>query len=68
MADDVQFEEEDAMITRAAYDSLNEPKGLAKLVIKIGIAKDESQANYVLIGIMVAALLATLYVISHYLI
>lgn len=68
MADDVQFEEEDAMITRVAYNSLNEPKGLSKIVIRLGLAKNESQANYVLIGVMVVALLATLYVISHYLV
>jgi hypothetical protein len=65
---DVQFEEEDTMLTQHAYASMNEPKGLVKLVMKLGLAKNEAGANYVLIGIMVLALIATMYVISTYII
>lgn len=66
MADDVQFEEEDTMLTQGAYSAMNEPKGLPKLIMKTGLAKSEAQANYVLIGIMVLCLLATMYVIANY--
>lgn len=67
MADnDVQFEEDETALAGRAYAALNEPRGLPKLVIKLDLAKNEAQANYVLIAIMVCALLATMYVISHY--
>lgn len=64
MADDVQFEEEESMLTQTAQLG-REPTGLTKLAMKLG-AKTEAQANYVLIGIMVICLIATMYVISTY--
>ncbi len=37
---------------------------LVKLLLKTGLAKSEKQANYVLIGIAVCAVLLTVYVIK----
>lgn len=64
MPDDVQFEEEDTMLTQTANLS-REPSGLTKLAMRFG-AKNEAQANYILIGVMVICLIATMYVISTY--
>lgn len=65
---DVQFEEEDVMMSQASTGgySPSSEKGLVKIIIKLGLAKNAAQANYVLIGIMVLSLLATFYVISKY--
>ncbi len=64
---DVQFDEEDVMVSQSAHGyTQSSEKGLVKLIIKLGLAKNAAQANYVLIGIMVLSLLATIYVISNY--
>jgi len=63
---DVQFEEEPELVsqeTRVRHGA----KGLVKLVMRLG-AKNENQATYILIGIMVVCLIATMYIISTYLI
>ena len=61
---DVQFEEEDILISEAS--KINQgAKGLIKLTMRFG-AKDENQASYILIGVMVLCLIATMYVISTY--
>ncbi len=63
---DVQFEDEDVMLAETSkFNRDGEAKGLMKLAMKLG-AKNETQASYVLIGIMVACLIATMYVISRY--
>ena len=61
----VTFEEDEILVDKASLVSRRTV--LAGLIMKTGLAKSESQANYVLIGIMVACLLATLYVISRFL-
>lgn len=61
---DVQFEEEKELIsqeTRIKHGA----KGLVKLAMRLG-AKNENQATYILIGVMVFCLIATMYVISNY--
>lgn len=62
----VKFEEETVLVDRASQ--ISRQSALTGLVIKLGIAKTESQASNILIGVIVAALLATLFVISQYLI
>ena len=63
---DVQFEDEDVMLAETSkFSRDDEAKGLMKLAMHLG-AKNETQASYVLIGIMVACLIATMYVISRY--
>lgn len=60
---DVSFEEEQGLPTAQAVSSSQPSKGLIGLVIKSGIAKTEAQANMVLIGIAVFALIATAFVL-----
>ncbi len=62
----VRFEEEEILVDKASQ--LSRRTALAGLVMKTGIVKTESQANYVLIGIMVVCLIATFFVISKFLI
>lgn len=66
MSEGVKFEEEVVLVDQASQVSRR--SALTNMIMKIGIAKDESQANYVLIGILCVSLLATIYVISRYLI
>ncbi len=66
MNDTVKFEEEEILVDRASQ--ISRRSALTSAIIRVGLAKTESQANYVLIGILCAALLATLFVISRYLI
>ncbi len=61
----VQFEEDEILVDKASLVSRR--TALSGLLMKLGIVKTESQANYVLIGIMVVCLLATLYVITRFL-
>ncbi len=65
MSDEVKFEEEEILVDRASQ--ISRGSALTNLLLRSGIAKNESQATYILIAIMVAALLATLYVVSQYL-
>ena len=65
---DVQFEEEETMLNQTGYARSAGPKGLVKIIIGLGLAKNETGANYVLIGIMMVSLIATMFVISRYLI
>jgi len=51
---DVTFNEEDTQLTRSAAPRA--PRGLYKLAIKLGLAKDESQAKIALIAIAVIAI------------
>lgn len=61
----VKFEEDEILIDKASLVSRR--TALAGFVMKLGLAKSESQANYILIGVMVVCLLTTLFVISQYL-
>jgi hypothetical protein len=61
----VKFEEDEILIDKASLVSRR--TALAGLIMKLGLAKTESQANYVLIGVMVFCLLTTLYVITRFL-
>lgn len=65
MSDEVKFDEEVILADRASQ--ISRQSALTNLVMKLGLAKSESQASYVLIGTIVACLLATLFVISQYL-
>jgi|GEM_PF-4096655 len=62
----VKFEEEDVLVDKASQ--ISRRTALSGIVMKLGLAKSESQANYVLIGIMLVCLIATLFVISKYLV
>ncbi len=60
---DVSFEEEQRLPTTQVAPTNQPSKGLIGLVIKSGIAKTEAQANMVLIGVAVFALIATAFVL-----
>ncbi|MEK7390735.1 MAG: hypothetical protein AAB635_01190 [Patescibacteria group bacterium] len=66
MSDEVKFEEEEILIDRASQ--ISRRSTLAGFIMQLGLAKTESQATYILIGIIVASLLATIFVISRYLV
>lgn len=66
MSEGVQFEEEDVLVDQASRVSRR--SALTNAIMKTGVAKTEAQANYVLIGIMCFCLLATIFVISRYII
>lgn len=55
----VQFENEDFIQFRNPFDRPR--KGLVGLLIKLGIAKDEKEANVVLIGVIIACLVIILF-------
>lgn len=65
MSNEVKFEEEEILIDRASQ--ISKRSALAKIVMNLGLAKTENQANYVLIAVMVICLIATFFIISHYL-
>ena len=56
----IQFEEEQRLIRSLAPV---EPHGLADLVQKLGLAKDSRSANYILLGIIIVAIMATLLIL-----
>lgn len=66
MSDEVKFDEEEVLVDRASQVSRR--TALVNLIIRLKLAKNDTQANYVLVGIMIICLLATLFVISRYLI
>ncbi len=58
---DIQFDTENEFARPAAQSA--GPKGLTKLVMKWGLAKDEKTAQYVLLGIAIVAILITLWLL-----
>ncbi len=52
---EIQFDNEQEFARPAAYES--EPRGMTKLIIGWGLAKDERSAQYVLVGVVVWAVL-----------
>lgn len=69
MADDVKFDEEENIVgqNRGLGNLSDGRSGLIKLVMNLHLAKNETQANYVLIIIMVLTFITTFVVISRYL-
>ncbi len=59
---DVQFEESNFQGRFTPVSS--QLPTLVRLVLKTGLVKDEKQANYVLIGIAVVAVISTIFVIK----
>ncbi len=66
MSDEVKFEEEAILVDRASQ--ISRQSAITSMIVRFGLAKNESQASYVLIGTIVVCLLATLFVISQYII
>jgi hypothetical protein len=62
----VKFEEETILVDRASQ--ISRQSAFTSLILRLGLAKNETQANYVLIGTIVCCLLATLFIVSKYLI
>ncbi len=58
----VEFEENNFSVGIPLQQATTTPT-LVRLILKTGIAKDEKQANFVLIGVAVSAFLLTVYVI-----
>ena len=52
MAGEVQFEEDNSY-SRPSMGGNEETKGIIGLVMRTGIVKDEKQATYLLLGIMI---------------
>lgn len=64
---DVEFNEEEVLIDQTRRGNLSDTRsGLVKLVMSLKLAKTEAQANYVLIIVMLFAFLATIFIISRY--
>ena len=59
----VEFEDNDFPGGRPVSESSGTPT-LVRILLKFGVVKDEKQANYVLIGIAVCAVILTLFVIK----
>lgn len=57
---DIQFDTEQEYARQSAQQS--EPSGLTGLVQKWGLAKDNQQASYVLLGIAIAATITAIYI------
>lgn len=66
MSDQVKFEEEEILVDRASQ--ISRRSVMADFIIRIGLAKSESQATNIMIGVIVVTLLITLFVVSRYLI
>ena len=66
MSDEVKFEEEAILVDRASQ--ISRQSAITSMIVRFGLAKNESQATYVLIGTIVVCLLATLFVVSRYII
>jgi len=62
----VKFEEETILVDRASQ--VSRQSAFNAFILRLGLAKNETQANYVLIGTIVCCLLATLFIVSQYLI
>ena len=58
----VEFEEDTFDTKRPVNLAKQETSALVGLIMKIGLAKDEKQANYVLIAIAVCSAGAALYI------
>lgn len=63
---DVQFEEEEVLVDRASYSAEDHRSFLTKIIMKTGLAKTDTQANYVLIGVMFVCFLAMMFVVANY--
>ena len=59
----VGFEEENNFSADRFVAASGELPMMVKLLLKIGVVKNEKQANYVLIGIAVCAVLLTIWVV-----
>ena len=66
MSEQVKFEEEEVLVDQASQ--ISRQSAITNLVVKFGLAKSESQATYVLIGIMTFCIATTLFVVAKYLI
>jgi hypothetical protein len=60
---DVEFEENNFQINRPSDSA--QTSGMAAKLIKMGIAKDEKQANYFLLGIVACVVIITLFVLKN---
>lgn len=58
----VEFEEDTFDTKRPVNFGKQDVSGLVNLIMKIGLAKDEKQANYVLIAVAVCSAGAALYI------
>jgi hypothetical protein len=60
---DVHFDEESEYNQNSFLSRNTEPKGLIKWVIKLGLAPDEKQANYFLIGFILVCVLVSIFLL-----
>ena len=59
---DVQFNLEDKEFSTPAYSATTKKSKMIELVMKNGFVKDETQANYVLLGLSILFFVATVIV------
>ncbi len=67
---DVHLDDEEMMVEGSSrMGNLSDNRSaIVKLVMNLKLAKTEAQANYVLIGVMIVAFIATFFIISRYLV
>jgi hypothetical protein len=62
---DVQFNLEDKGFNAPTYRDTTKKSKMVQLVMKTGLVKDETQANYVLLGLSIIFLIATFFIIMN---
>ncbi len=64
----VEFNDESNQISQRRSSENNRPPKLVTWLLKIGVAKNESQANYVLIGVAIVAFILSFYLWGGFLV
>lgn len=60
---DVQFNLEDKGFNAPTYRDTTKKSKMVQLVMKTGFVKDETQANYVLLGLSIIFLIVTFFIV-----
>lgn len=62
---DVQFNLEDKGFNAPTYRDTTKKSKMVQLVMKTGLVKDETQANYVLLGLSIIFFIATIFIVRN---
>lgn len=62
---DVQFNLGDKDFNTPTYRDATKKSKLVQLVMKTGLVKDETQANYVLLGLSILFFIATIFIVRN---
>ncbi len=66
MSNQIEFEEDTNFLTSRRIIGEAVVPGMAKFLVKSGIAKDERQSYYFLISIAVVGILISIFLVSYY--